>query len=215
VNGYTAKRINMIIAVTNNKGGVGKTTTAVHIAACLQLHTPTLLLDGDDTRNATAWSQKGKGFPFRIAGIEQAAKLSRGFEHTVIDTGQKPSDDDLKKLMDGCDLMIVPGVPAGLDNDGLALTINSLRAMGAESFRVLLTKVPTREPEGPALRAALEARGIPLFSVDIPRLKVFDKAVESGTTVNDLVLPKKDAPYALQAWAAYQTVAQEALTYGK
>ena len=42
----------MIITVASYKGGVGKTTTAVHLAAYLQSLGPTLLLDGDQTRNA-------------------------------------------------------------------------------------------------------------------------------------------------------------------
>jgi chromosome partitioning protein len=213
---YIGRRINMIIAFANNKGGVGKTTSAVHLAACLQLIAPTLLLDGDDTRNATAWSQKGEGFPFKVASIEQAAKLSRHYEHTIIDTGQRPSEDELKALMEGCDLLIIPAVPAGLDNDGLSLTINTLRKMKNDAFRVLLTKVPPPpEPQGRELRAALLAEGVPLFSVDIPRLNIFDKAVEAGTTVNKLVVPKKDAPRAARAWGAYQTVAKEVLSHGK
>jgi chromosome partitioning protein len=46
----------VIYAVVNTKGGVGKTTTAVHMAAILMRNEPTLLIDGDPQASAASWA---------------------------------------------------------------------------------------------------------------------------------------------------------------
>ena len=191
----------MIITVTSYKGGVGKTTSAVHLAAYLQTLASTLLLDGDQTKNATAWSQRGKGFPFRVAGIDQAAKLARDFEHIVIDTGQRPSLEDLKAAADGCDLLVIPAVPASLDTDGLGQTIRALQQIGTAAYRVLLTKVPPPpEKEAGELREFLTGLSVPLFQAEVPELKAFKKAASAGQIVNQT--PDRNAARAWQAYAA-------------
>src|SRR5574340_42205 len=46
----------MIYAVVNTKGGVGKTTTAVHLATMLCSLGSTLLIDGDPQGSAASWA---------------------------------------------------------------------------------------------------------------------------------------------------------------
>ena len=107
-------------------------------------------------------------------------------------------------------MLVIPAVPASLDTDGLVLTLEVLQTIEADRFKVLLPKVPPApEAEGPQPRADLTAKSIPLFAVDIPRLKAFEKAAAAGQAVNQV-----DDPRAGRAWEAYAAAPKELSNHG-
>ena len=76
-----------------------------------------------------------------------------------MDTEARPGNADFEALAKGCDLLVIPTVPASLDTDMLILTLEAARKLAADKYRVLLTKVPPPpEPDGPQLRAVLQGR---------------------------------------------------------
>lgn len=196
----------MILTVASFKGGVGKTVTSVHLAAYLQQLGRTILFDSDATKNATRWSGRGAGFPFPVEPIESAAMMAQQYEHKVIDTGQRPSDEGLKAAAKGSDLLIIPTSPSALDVDGLGQTIRALNEMGVRNYRVLLTKVaPDASVAAAKVREILANAGAPTFWTSIPRLKAYEKAADCGAIVG----PSVDRHAGLRAWLAYQCVGEE------
>jgi len=194
----------LFIVVTGKKGGISKTTTAVHLATYFQKLAPTLLIDGDPNRSASTWAKRGS-MPFEVVDEREGAYRSREFAHVVVDTEARPGDADMEALARGCDLLVLPTVPASLDTDVLVLTLAAIKNLAPNKYRVLLTRVPPPpEQEGPMLRRELEARGIPVFTAEIPRLKAFEKAAAAGVPVCDV-----DDPRAPRAWQAYESAGKE------
>jgi chromosome partitioning protein len=203
----------MIVTLLSVKGGVGKSTSAIHIAAYLQSLAPTLLVDGDGIRSATKWSQRGSGngLPFKVVSYAELAREAPKYQHIVIDTEGNPSDDDFRDATKGSDLVIIPAVPESVATDGLTETLSKLHDQRSTNFRVLLTMVPPKpRTEGHALRAMLIEQDIPVFRGEIPRLAAFEKAAADGIPVGAVQNDRNAA----RAWAAYVTVGEEIAAHG-
>jgi chromosome partitioning protein len=197
----------VIITVISYKGGVGKTTTAIHLAAYLQRSAPTLLVDGDAIRSATKWSQRGTGhgLPFKVVSHAQLVSHIRHYEHVIIDTEGNPTDDDFRDLATNCDFLVVPAVPESVATDGLTHTLAKLQELKSNRYKVLLTMVPPKpRTEGDQLRAMLAENEIPVFKTEIPRLAAFEKAAAEGVPVYDV---KDDR--AARAWTSYEAAGKE------
>jgi chromosome partitioning protein len=194
----------MIITVASFKGGVGKTTTAVHLAAYFQRLDKTVLIDGDPNRSSSAWAARGS-LPFEVADEAMTAKVARAYEHLIFDTAARPDPDVLKVLADGCDVLVIPTTADGLSFDALMLTVDALRNIEAARYRILITMSPPKPArDGEIARDALREQGLPVFATTIRHLKAFKTAGTQGIPVYDV----KD-PRALFGWEDYAAIGDE------
>ena len=171
----------MRLAIVNLKGGVGKTTTAVYMAAGLHRTGRTLLVDADPQQSALLWSQQDPIFPYTVVSLpvrdlhRRLADLGRGYAHIVIDTG--PADAGIiRSAVMAAEVVIVPASPTGLDVNRLMPTVELLAEVDAihpVQVGVLLTRVRRGTLSARGVREVLAEVGLPLFDTSIPLAEMY------------------------------------------
>lgn len=197
----------LICTVTGYKGGIGKSTTAIHLSAIFAQKGKTLLVDGDPNRTCLAWSRRGN-LPFHVEDERKYQKLIREMDYLIIDTPARPESDDLKTLAEGCDLLILPTTP---DVVSLEPTLEITQAVEMANYRLLITLVPPPpNKQGEDLRETLKQNEIPVFETMVRRTVSFAQAAEKGVLVHQT--GKRDSA-SLEAWRDYEKVGQEILKF--
>ena len=155
----------MRLLVLSFKGGVGKTTTAIHLAGALATRGKTLLVDADPAQGAFEWATRGSQIPFDVVLPEDAKP--KKYDFVIFDTRAQPKAKTLDEFTRKADLLIVPCSTSALALETMPRLQEELFGL---PFRALITLAPPA-PSKDAARAEkrLTELGFPYFQTIMRR----------------------------------------------
>lgn len=194
----------IVISVANLKGGVGKSTTTIHLATAAQMAgIATAILDVDPDQQAAAkWSDSRTAerppvlsavysrMPHFIAEAERG-----GAELIVVDTAAF-EQKILTAAVQAATLVLIPCRPTAQDVQYLTATTDIV-AVHQKPAAIVLNQVEPRLPETEQARSLITRLGLALAPVYLSKAVAYQRAIAAGLGVTEFEPSGKAAQEAL------------------
>jgi chromosome partitioning protein len=184
----------MIISVENQKGGVGKTTIAIHIAQALAMNNfAVLLVDADPQGSARDWAAAREDEPaFSVIGLDRPTlhrdlpAIASNYDHVVID-GPPRVTDLARSVIIAADLVVIPVQPSPYDVWAASDVVGLIKEASVFKENLKSVFVINRKIVNSAIGRdvvdALSSYEIPVLKSAICQRIVFAESAATGMTV--------------------------------
>ncbi|WP_294190394.1 ParA family partition ATPase [uncultured Sphingomonas sp.] len=181
------------IAIISQKGGAGKTTLALHLAAVAQeAGAVSLVIDTDPQATASQWAAwRGDRAPEvidspppRLAAKVEAAR-GQGAEVIVIDTPPH-ADSAARAAVELADLVLIPCRPSAFDLSAIQTTAKLVQLLRKPAFVVFTAGSPNAPRVYEEAGELVDSYGTPPCPVILPDRAAYRHASAQGATVTEI-----------------------------
>lgn len=181
------------IALINQKGGVGKTTVALHLAAAFWQHgADALVLDLDPQASASEWHD-ARAEPLPHVESIQPARLAKLVEHAaeigthalILDTAPHAESTALDAAR-CADLVLVPCQPSIMDLRAMRKTVDLLKLVKVPAFAVLNAVPPAGTIADEAEEMIRSTLGLEVCPVRLGDRVAYSRCLISGQVAQEV-----------------------------
>ncbi len=184
----------MIISFQNQKGGVGKTTLSINVAAALALTgLRVLIVDSDPQGSVRDWASVREDTPpFHIIGMDRPTihrdlpAMTENYDHIIIDAPPRVSELARSAIL-ASDCVVIPVQPSPYDvwaAKEIVAIINEAAVFkeNIKSVFVINRKI-TNTAIGREVKDALQVYNLPVLDAQVCQRVLFAESAATGKTI--------------------------------